>query len=795
MNLATRWRDAINHISALKKELAIQQYRAAEAIAKQKQLQMALPSPGSTRSNESLTFNQTGSSTSDLLGEVNQTPPKNALQEVAVEMNRMDQILAAHQLKALSDSKASPPPILKDNSSFEEATSEVSPDLLNVSNESVGESAESDGEEKKTQSMDQPVTPSPEKEHNLSFEDDDADEEFEHNKEHGMNFFAPCKEPVTQVDLDDEIDDDLDEEDEEDPRFDPSPAGSDASSESPPPSPLQAVSPTDFQDEAHTRHENGDDETDSKKERAADLFPMTASPVLSPKGRVPVDERFPSDITSAVVKHPRSADRRTPSDFKDIDEEEDDSGTAPSISLGSLMPPFAGISSTSTPQQPMLSSAAAAFEQSFQMEFPASFSPSSEANKLSNHLSDGFHPFFPSPRKETVNENAKHFKSQGDEVMMRRGQADSAPSPVFANRPRRSFAHVLSKHDEASTSSAADSRRRASEPALTASAANTASPNQRPRGSPILLNDDHDDGQATPTKPMAPIRYQTPPHPSRSPESTGSEAEEPKRPEKAGAAAARARYEKALQPRGFSGGSRRFPRRAEREVERGASPLSSPSENAADLDINNGLTVNTSHLAAQAQVQEWTSAFTGVTIAPVQVGMKFNPLLDHQWIARPSPTDSVSSKPWDEEIGDIPLNGSSRSNRSTDKPSATLGTGQIADGIAAYSASSPSNNSVRSSYRRLLERTRPWDMSGKKQEVPAELSADTSRYSVQQDDVPSSNSDSPNSRFIAAGKSRRQVKQPVSYAEPSLQSKIRQGHEFFPKQSGSTRTPSNPVHL
>jgi Shugoshin C terminus len=809
MNLATRWREAMNHIQALKKELAIQQYRATEAIAQQKQLQMALSS-GSTRSNESMPQNQTRSSASDLLGEASQTTQNMAtFQEVALEMDRMDQILAAHQSKALSASKESPPPIPKDYSSIEEASSEVglsSPAILNISDESASEFEESDDEEKKTQSMDQPVTPSPEKEHNLSFEDDDVDDEFEHNNEHGVNFFAPAKkERVTRVDLDEldnqPLDEDDEDEDEDEPLLDLSPTGSEASSESPPPSPTRQAMPpkSDFQDDAPLQHDNGEYETDRKYGIAAALFPMTASPVLSPKAKVVADESFPPDITSAVVKHPRSADRRTPPDFKDIDEEEDDAGITPSASQGSLIPPLAGNSSKPMPLQPILSSAAAAFEQSFQMEFPASFSPSAEANKIGSQgpLSDGFHPFFPSPMKETLNENTKYYKTQVDAVMIRRGQADNAPSPVYANRPARSFAHVLSKHDEASTSPAVDSRSRALAPSHTTSASNIASSNQMPRVSPILANVDNIDGQTNPSTPKGPVRYQTPPQTNRSPESLGSEVEEPKRPEKAGAAAARARYEKALQPRGFTGNSRRFPRRAEREVERGASPVSNLSAFAHDLNTNNGLTINTSYpLVAQARVQERTSAFTGIS-APARDSMKPSSFRDQQWKARPSPTDSVSSKPWDEEIGDIPLNGSSPRDRTNDKTAATLGTGHLANGIAAYSASSPSNNSVRSSYRRLLERNRPWDMSSKKQEVvPLEFSADTAGYSVQQDDLPSCNSDSPTSKFIVAGKSRRQVKQPVSYAEPSLNSKIRQGHEFFPKQDPSTRPPpSTPVHL
>ncbi|CAB9512334.1 expressed unknown protein [Seminavis robusta] len=763
MNLATRWREAINHIGMLKKELAMQKHRTNEALT-QLQRQKALAC--SPQSQGSLSLGQ--SPTNSLVEVAASRGASGVFQDVAAEMDKMDRLIAAHQ------TSSSPPPLPRASSSFDETPSfgaPSSPIVMDVSNESI---REIDGEEKKTQeSMDQPITPSPEK------DDSNSNEEFNDNEHGGVNYFAPFKDAKNMVDVDSiGIDD---------PPFQLSPAASVTPSESPPPSPPnQTDSPSeDLEDKMPQQN--------SRNGSPSSLFPMTASPVL---GRSKVfNESYPGDITRDVTAHPRSAERRPAADFKDI-QEEDDSAIVSSTSMGS--------SKAQPPPLPL--SSIAAFDASFATPFPDSFSPADESNKSDDKKTstspepngDEYNPFFPSPRKDEQqpkNSATSNSKSQSENSsvssagMSRRGQADNAPSPVFNGRPRTAVASGLFTSTTSITGNTVDTRRRPT-PSFD-NPANTSTPNQWNRGVAGLTSGDTGSIDAKDHASSGVTRYQTPPHGNRSPESTtGMDSEGPKRPEKTGAAAARARYEKALQPRGFTGGSRRFPRRADREEEQGASPVSAPSvslaENkvAAANDISGG---SSNHVVTQSsRVKERAASFAGMTtVAPV--GDKR--VTRGSWAARPSPTDSVGSKPWDEEVGDIPMSTSSSSIKSAEASSAV---GHRTNGVSSFTGNSPSANSVRSSYaRRLLERNRPWDKTSPKQETAPNVST----VSVQHDDLPQSKSDSPESRFIEAGRSRRRVKQPISYAEPSLGAKLRQGDVYFPKEDPGTRPATNPVHL
>ena len=850
MNLASRWRDAVSHVQKLKKELLVQQRKSAEALALQKakaQQQMATTTTLGQNQSSPLHPQLSGSSSSSQLSQPSQfleTPPMTpsaasyvehspagsnnregaSLNDVAVEMNRMDRILAAHQ------SQSTPPKMDANHGAPRVSTS---PTIVTTpSNTSIKSSGsfpdntddddgDDDREEKKTQSMDQPVTPSPEK-----LDDDDRFGSKETAE--GEDFFAMFQGSDTRVDLDDSI------LDVDDPPLEPPPTVT--PSESPPPTPPLAESPpppttTDFE----TIH--GPFLQGSRTESASPLFPVTASPKLMASSKV-YNDGFPGDITSGVTRYPRSAERRTAADV--IDEEE---SSAP-LSTKSLP-------TTRPPPPPPLVSGFDAFEASFDTKFPESFSPSEDERPSDDRLEptiDEYNPFFPSPTKKGAGASSRGRSSPPPSTAamespvtnsssrythIRRGLADDSPPSTEGRRPSYgdgsygSFSTDSEKHDvsvASNNSNAGTNNSTRSNWRTSVSSVVNDSPTitQTPPPSKHSPTNQTDCNSSSPPenairKGSNGVRYATPPNGYRSPEQlSGSEG--PKRPEKSGALAARARYEKALQPR-FQANTRRFPRKAgQQESESGTNSVGSPSNGSTGsnglvpgkTEPNSTQERRTSELArAQARLKVRTSGFSGRTTLSALESKTYSSMRDNQPWARPSPTDSVGSKPWD-EIGDIPMESSpATKNASAAGNGGSVGPNPTQSG-ASYSNRSPSNSNSspatsRSSYtRQALARNRPWDTNNtatsSSQPAPIAMAVDTANHPVPVQLKGSFDDESPPSRFVAAGKTRRSVKQPVSYAEPSLSAKLRRGDVFFAKQDGKNsdenRTyPSTAVHL
>lgn len=912
MNLASRWREAIGHVAMLKKELAMHQRRAAEVFAQRKaEAERNRSSSESTQHNP----NQTPSKPSSIATLVDQSPENTvggtSLQDVAAEMDRMDRILAAHQAQSGSEEVLPAPlPLPKDAAATPMlgTPSDAVRDYSTVFH-SLSCTDHEDREEKKTQSMDQPVTPSPRKENDdgTNYDgggaDKEEDDEFDlpQNREYVKEDFFSIFTGGNQVAFDGiQVDD--------------------------PPlaclslSVMPSVSPPSSP--PHQNDLSPESIADSHKAAMQEfhkigppLFPMTASPKPITKTKV-FNKEFPCDISLDIMRHPRSAEQRTTSKCNGIAEEESTAMADVRTQKPPPPPPLSGID---------------AFEASFATPFPDSFSPSEDTvNMVKTSLAlkpntEEYNPFFPSLSKDEAENTSEESpgglqltctaesdsSSISSSIQSRscRGQADNMPALVLAGRPRSAglstcFATSYNCKDEVSKKQKGINEM--------GSSVNSCprSEGMSPRRHSSHSDNSYDRADSpSQSKTIGRIRYETPPQNGRSPESVHSDG--PKRPEKAGAAAARARYEKALQPRGFAG-TGRLQRRTEWDAERGArrvdeSVPSAPSAYApfgkkdeGNHETGSHLHVNRSKIATvQARVKERTAAYTGR--AEVTPGMEdtswnkgFGSVGQNQWASRPSPNESVASKPWDEEIGDITvgmsagkskksalmkgqqgsgINGHNSSvdiqksdeeigdipvglsagklkksalmkghqgsgpnghNASVDirtsdeeigdiplgllagKPKkSALMKGHQGSGLNGRNASvdirtsagtsyflkkSPLIQSPRSSIRRQsITHDRPWESrSNEEQDLPSMCSytpaSSAVNYVIQQEDS-GKISESVTSRFIAAGKSRRRVKQPVSYAEPSLNSKLRRGDVYFPKSWDSDDTEEMRSHV
>ena len=208
----------------------------------------------------------------------------------------------------------------------------------------------------------------------------------------------------------------------------------------------------------------------------------------------------------------------------------------------------------------------------------------------------------------------------------------------------------------------------------------------------------------------------------------------------------------------------------------GFAPAGTPAERAS------AQASASSELArAQARLKERTSGYAGrpTNLSALESKIYTSSIREKQapqpW-SGPSPTDSVGSKPWD-EIGDIPMEPSPNKNDKTN----------------------PSSTGNRYT-QRALARNRPWDKTTKQQQEQQQPVDTATQPLLQVQQKGSFDDESPPSRFVAAGKSRRSVKQPVSYAEPSLGAKLRRGDVYFVKKevndSDENQTyPATAVHL
>lgn len=310
-----------------------------------------------------------------------------------------------------------------------------------------------------------------------------------------------------------------------------------------------------------TKEEEGWEGKPSPSQEA--FFPQTASPKM---GRASYNEEYPGDLTAVRKKPLRIMER-----LGDFNETDDDGAGRPmeteeSPPAKSRLGPF---DSLRRREDKSTLSSIDAFEASFSVSFPDSFSPrdddeKEEKEKQSTETADIYNPFSTSPNKGLYSEAedpTDGWKSTSSSPYAPSLYASSSSASTRSSdppgkdrtSPRRSPTQSASK--SYSTPSASPPNPRASLPSprppsdvasrILQMSSEQSSAMGESKGSPATPN-----AVTTPVDgKSSPEAFRTPPSTSSSFSPTSSSSSEPQRPEKTGYVAARARYERALQTR------------------------------------------------------------------------------------------------------------------------------------------------------------------------------------------------------------------------------------------------------
>lgn len=391
------------------------------------------------------------------------------------------------------------------------------------------------------------------------------------------------------------------------------------------------------------------------------LFPFSASPkTFAPhpsKNPAAYNEEFPSDMIEKPSWGRPIAMRYdgTPEVDDDFDEEDSDELSGPMIPKGS----FSTSSVTPQPRKVNLISNIDAFEKSFTTDFPESFTPkeSTSASDRKEQKAKIYNPFFPTPER----------------------LLGSTRSPLSERR----LAQV-----------------------------GHGSPGYRTREGDTLEERKAEESSET-SHPEAPNVFETPPKGVKA--ISRLFVAEPGRPEKTMSASARARYDKALQPRQNNGSLRNL----------------SESNMSEDL-----APIRTSFPSTNAKISG--SCESGSPSALLQ-RIQQKRMLKH---GQSSPGSSE---------------GESQQDPEGIKPDSIISI------VNVYEATAGGEK-------------------GSHGDEKSDLEIESSAPNVTKNGFHHSIS----ARLHALKNSRRSVKQPVSYAEPALNSKLRRGDTYFPKLGSPT---------
>lgn len=556
------------------------------------------------------------------------------------------------------------------------------------------------------------------------------------------------------------------------------------------------------------------DRSDDANFTPTPIFPHSASPKVSARDNY--NEQFPADLdlpSSRKGFHTPIGDPHGVNDIVEQEEEAYDSDQKVSSSID-------------------------AFEASFATTFPPSFSTAPrDESSAQPARSEIYNPFFHSPNKQPHSVKRVTSDSQSDDSRRKSienswgktAQDGSAANSVVDSAAHRSSCALPKNHKfdvdrdttqdrdvennslstcdtveqeistekekvcvsvsskSSSTSDISNRPSSASRSLFPESPMSTFEMYNEPSAScdRRKLNNENLDGDQFVTPPHFPVEQVQ----ERTP------GEQPRRPEKTGAAAARARYEKALQPRVFGGSSRAVGRLKDRkgnssELEISVTPA---VKSVADTTHSPSLVLKR---LQQRRVKEKTSGSLGVPsgrssspqLGTVSGGVRITLHERHKRTAvgRPShpSMDRDVFSPSDEE--DVPPP-KIRDATSSDNVAPSSGTTQR----------DSSQVSVGSGPVEIISSTKVNGYSGRSR-IPGgcsskSLSPESMNAEIRALDAIASGSYTPKesggsdpqhasvSSLLPAAKNRRNVKQPVSYAEPPLNSKLRRGDVYFAK--------------
>ena len=657
MNLASRCREAISHVAMLKKELAMHQKRASEALALQRQQNQRYARVKRARTSPKLcerasftsylylvTFRASSDgSDSAVLSELTDLARPSANNapmstDVAVEMDRMDRIMASH----------APPPPPPERVSAEVGTKEQNDRSPRRLVDDFGTNAESPASEKSSHS---------------------------------------------------------------------------------------SSSSADANDSNGGTHETG-----SAAHKSPSLFPHSASP--KPKHRVNYNDDYPGDV---APPHKASHEISLPA----VQDEEDESSDH--------NPPLSHAREIAN----MKLSSIDAFEASFDTAFPSSFaSPKEGGEPVASEI---YNPFFSSPQKRGVavsNSPLNRDIDAGDVGSPGKGRKWGNSlrdrSPIAQNSPTsRGFVDEDPNESMPKLPSTLGKQRMVEGADEDRSRFGIRSPDLE-----MELNSSMPDPSSSPkivsraSNPLYSEQYRTPPQFNQKVQEPEKVTEEPRRPEKTVSASARARYEKALQPRGYHS-----------RIKEGNTTLQVETSLDSATETRNSPGTVLRRLQQRRAKNERFQPTMDANSNPV----RSNRVLHH-------PSIPSAESPFDEE-----KNGSYLERR---------GSGRNMTSQNVGSSYRSSQNDSENNYRRT--QTNPAAKKLSPDSMNAEIRAldamASGTYQKPSDGSPTgsdlshnSGSSSSSSRY-AALKQRRSVKQPVSYAEPPLNTKVRQGDVYFQRE-------------
>lgn len=493
------------------------------------------------------------------------------------------------------------------------------------------------------------------------------------------------------------------------------------------------------------------------------FFPHTASP--KPKHKLNYNDDYPGDVAPHRASHGSSL----PSVQDEEDESSERSQNPPSVSHAREV-------------ANMKLSSIDAFEASFDTAFPSSFASPKEGEPVTSEI---YNPFFSSPQKEGL--GAARSPMNRDKVEQPAGSPekgrkwgnsvrDRSPAPKSPTSPRVVSADEGSNPNETTPpnkqptvqESGGEERTRydARSPDREKDYVESSSRMPDPSSSPKIVSRATNSSQGVGSNGEP---HRTPPHFHAKAQEQQVEkhaVNQPRRPEKSISASARARYEKALQPRGYNSHMKDPSADRAMQVETKIDATMEPARNSPGTVLRRLQQRRQKSDRFQPSMDANSNPIPGMDMRRSNRPLRHPPVL-------PTENGDIS------ELYDD--NGRKLERRSAGRNAASQNSG----GSYRSSQNDPENNSYQRSRSQNNPAAKKLSPDSMNAEIRA-LDAMAGSYRKPGGDSPtnSASSSSSSSRY-AALKQRRSVKQPISYAEPPLNSKMRRGDEYFPRRTGS----------